>query len=138
MMSKVAICIGVLLLQVSLSVAGRGLRQTVQVNQPYRLCSNYIRPNGPDNLRVTKVGTTSVEACWDTPTNYGCVDSYNVQVTPRVTQGVGSFLDSIRVQSGKCVTVKNLRRNSEYTMAVTSYSDHYNGGGSSSVNFRTK
>jgi len=127
-----------IVLQASFTFAGRGLHQTVDFAQPYRLCTNYIRPNGPGNLQVTKVGTTSVEACWDTPTNYGCVDSYNVQVNPRVTQGVGSFLDSIRVQSGRCVTVRNLRRNSDYTMTVTSYSDRYNGGGSSSVNFRTK
>lgn len=126
--------------QVSLAYAGRVLSQTVQLipTPPSRLCVDFIRPSGPGNLKVTNVGTTSVEACWDTPTNYGCTDSYNVQVTPRVTTGVGSFLDSIRVQSGKCVTVKNLQRNQEYTMTVTSFSNRFNGGGSSSVNFRTK
>lgn len=133
-----AICIGVLLVVSQVSVvcaSGRALSQT----PPYRLCVDFIRPSGPGNLKVIKVGTNSVEACWDTPTNYGCADSYDVQVTPRVTTGVGgSILDSIRVQSGKCATVNKLRRNQEYTMTVTSYSNRYNGGGSSSVNFRTK
>lgn len=113
-------------------------RASAPPTPPSRLCTDYIRPSGPGNLKVVSVGATSVEGCWDTPTNYGCADSYNVEVTPRVKQGVGSFLDSIRVQSGKCVTVKDLAPQTEYTMTVTSYSNRFNGGGSSSVNFKTK
>lgn len=116
-------------------------RASAPPTPPNRLCVDFIRPSGPGNLKVNKVGSTSVEACWDTPTNYGCADSYNVQVNPKVSQAAAlasSLLDNIRVQSGKCVTVNDLRRNTEYIMTVTSYSNRYNGGGSSSVDFRTQ
>lgn len=116
-------------------------RASAPPTPPSRLCVDLIRPSGPGNLRMTKVGATSVEACWDTPTNYGCVDSYNVQVTPKTSEGTlgaNPLLNNIRVQSGKCVTVNDLRRNTQYKMTVTSYSNRYQGGGSSSVDFTTK
>lgn len=105
---------------------------------PYRLCSTWIRPSGPGNLRIVNTGTTSVEACWDVPTNRGCVDYYSVNVQPKGVLMTSAFLNSIKVQSGQCTTVNQLTPNTEYTLTVSSFSNQWNGGGSSSVDFKTK
>lgn len=105
-------------------------------NPVYQVCSAFIYPAGPANLRTTKVGSTSVTLCWDPPPNYGCADYYSLTVTP--LGGLQALsMSPIRIQSTKCYTVNNLQKNSQYRASVQSYSNFYNGGGTSSITFTT-
>jgi len=106
-------------------------------SQQSNLCLNWVRPSGPGNLRIVSKGPTSAQACWDTPTNYGCADYYTVNVEPKTPTMLASGFTPIKIQSGQCYTVQNLKPNTEYVMTVSSYRDLYGGGGSSTINFKT-
>jgi hypothetical protein len=103
-----------------------------------RLCTTYIRPSGPANLRVKSKSYDSVELCWDPPRNGGCVDSYDLLVEEIQPAARTLTLPSpIRIQVTKCYKVNNLRADTRYKATVSSYSNSYNGGGKSSIEFRT-
>lgn len=86
----------------------------------FQLCSQYIYPNGPANLRTTSVGKTEVGLCWDPPSSNGCVDSYDLKIEP-VDPGMLRTTASapIRVQSTRCYTVKDLSPGTKYRATVT-------------------
>lgn len=46
------------------------------------LCTRWIRPEAPTNLRVTPAGRGAVQLCWDQPSGPGCADEYRVSVSP--------------------------------------------------------
>lgn len=46
------------------------------------LCTRWVRPEAPTNLRVTPAGRGAVQLCWDQPSGPGCADEYRVSVTP--------------------------------------------------------
>lgn len=49
---------------------------------PPSLCTRWVRPEAPTNLRVSPAGRGAVQLCWDQPSGPGCADEYRVSVTP--------------------------------------------------------
>ncbi|PRW57964.1 peptidase S53 [Chlorella sorokiniana] len=101
------------------------------------LCTRWVRPEAPTNLRVTPAGRGAVKLCWDQPSGPGCADEYRVSVTP-LAQGrsFGSNMLMLQSQVGGCVNIDSLVSRSWYHLTVQSWSTLWNGGDSASITGR--
>eukprot|EP00887_Chlorella_sp_A99_P003699 scaffold7.g3699.t1 len=102
--------------------ASASVNATPRLPEPQpSLCSPYIPPGAPINLRYTP-RDSAVDVCFDAPP-MGCADAYTVDVRPKANSRSFGALAPLRVQRGGCLTISQLTNGQAYIVSVTATAD---------------